>query len=531
MEGTLTVPPERNSFLGKSLWKTRHVVLGPNPRSPRPAQSRHSSSNRMHPALKTLKISPRNVSRDNVDQSDPEALWLSIYKQKGDREPLSSFAVSSIKTSRIEEFSYRKAAAAQSTLNVTLEPDNSSSNRLSRRASQCSAASSSRSRLSSLLFRNSPDSVHTIFDWQTVLEELMMEKPKTSPFDTSFSFMESSGRPSTSTTRPILPQSQGSYISATSSQHDSAVLSPSISIRSSHTGLTSPTSISPNKPLQTFEAHSSPLTESFPASSRHRPDSSVASSSPAVPRETILDRAFKMKYIPDPTSAGRQSIDATPDAPLNSIARFEALMRDMDAHAAPNGAVEAQPPTSHQLPVPIQAQRALDFISNGHTAPPPPSRPRKRPTASRPTSLALPSTRNSIITDSSHPPESPVDRRRSSISIAPGNPLSSPYGNKHATRISFTDFTKRLSESSSTILMSRPNPSGADSNSSKHSSGVSDGSFGCSGEDDGGRGPGDIPPWGTHWSSVSGGGGAVPSWSDSKRNGQCNRLSGSAFGF
>lgn len=55
------------------------------------------------------------------------------------------------------------------------------------------------------------------------------------------------------------------------------------------------------------------------------PAAILDSGSPPAPRETILDRAFQMKYIP----GSEQQIPG--EEKLSSLARFEALMQQMDA--------------------------------------------------------------------------------------------------------------------------------------------------------------------------------------------------------
>ena len=150
-------------------------------------------------------------------------------------------------------------------------------------------------------------------------------------------------------------------------------------------------------------------------------------------RETILDRAFQMNYIPGADfhhvsfmSDRKSDTSSNRENTMNSIARFEALMQEMDARKANEHRKSscALPPFIDQPKGPSTAQRALGFITSGvgNSA-----RLRQRPLkGSRPVSLAVTasSARTSVFTISS--PTSIEDqdptgafRRRSSVSITP----------------------------------------------------------------------------------------------------------------
>lgn len=245
---------------------------------------------------------------------------------------------------------------------------------------------------------------------------------------------------------------------------------------------------------------------------------SVASTPPA-PRETILDRAFTMRIIP----GGDRVEDDGKE--LSSIARFEALMRETDKRThkgkwssitaskrpttergwdpGESSEVEAERPRArrhsigipeededdseydddvdplvlslHEMPTP--AQRALEYISGRIT--PLPHRPRPPPVPPvpnidssqygqgrkvRPVSLALPQAASNVETDA-RPSTSASPKRRSSTSTK---------------RLSFTEFTRRLSSTSSLLLVQTNASSG--SSASRHSRASSEVSFGI--EDD-----------------------------------------------
>jgi hypothetical protein len=232
---------------------------------------------------------------------------------------------------------------------------------------------------------------------------------------------------------------------------------------------------------------------------------------PPGPRETILDRAFQMRCIP-----GSEKALEKEEEKISSIARFEALMKEADERKRQKSVTSIQDGGTsswdldeeseysshdevdededtdaldmwdHDFSVPTPAQRALDYIS-GRPAPAPISRPlspmsrsppipflntqamsafhgiapgvssnglRPRTGTSlsqrdiRPVSLALPSRSMSAAAISSLIPsnnnlktgdlEARDIRRRSSTSVK---------------RLSFTEFAKRLSSTSSLLLV------------------------------------------------------------------------------
>ncbi|KAI9831948.1 MAG: hypothetical protein M1826_002676 [Phylliscum demangeonii] len=494
MEGLLLVPPDKNAILTRSQWKTRYVSLGPSSPPSRPVHPRSTSSSslRLNSSLRQMKLGSRNVSQVSVEQlaAAEEAWWIHIFKHKGDLDPISSYPASSIISCTIHDYAYRKTSSVQPTLMVTVHTGDPKRVRQARRLSQSHPASCSTAGQSqTMLFRSVPSAPHSIRDWHRVVQEQLLPAPgpdagpDTAALPPSSS--HKSSRPSTSGTRPGIPPSQGSHVSVTSSQPGSA-----LSIRTTRTGASSPTSISPHHASKSmYEAgpsSSSPLSEHFRTPSPFRPGSpppaspsaaSSAAAAAAPPRETILDRAFKRNCIP---GAGAYAA-GEPTTTMNSIARFEALMQDLEARRAseargPASVVEGgdhagSEPRSRAPPdlLPPSARRALEYISSGQahsrstsasastitspispgaTSPPLPPLPgprARRPghgsghggsgsgssRPSRPTSLALPpsySTSNvptmrasamDALTGAGH-----VDRRRSSISTAASSSTS-----------------------------------------------------------------------------------------------------------
>lgn len=262
---------------------------------------------------------------------------------------------------------------------------------------------------------------------------------------------------------------------------------------------------------------------------------------PPAPRETILDRAFMMRYIP-----GSERVSSTEEdnGRMSSIARFEALMKEaedrrkikdskygVDKSNGRNGSVigweleeedeesdsdgeldkeqdyddglhleedESVDPLSisiHEMPTP--AQRALEYIS-GRTTPLPQRRP-KSPPPPLPISRAQPPPRarttppvtqrserpHSVIVSSTHylDPSTATSEVPTSTALKRS---SSTHTSSSAKRLSFTDFTKRLSSTSSLLLVQTNASTGSTSSRNSHQS--SDASFGDVGDADGSNG-------------------------------------------
>lgn len=618
------MPPEKASIIGKSLWKTRFVSLGPAPPAAAPSMrsngprstSSSSSSSRLNSSLKQLKLGSRNASQISVEQAYPaNDRWLCVYKHKGDHEPVALYAASSIVSCTVQDYTHRKTHSAQPTLIVTVQAGGpKKKNRQARRLSQTGGLSASHT--ATILFRAVQSAPDSIRGWQEALQDLLDAPPDQHRADAALPY--SSNRPSTSTARPTLPPSQESYVSAGGSHPGSA-----LSIRTSHTALSSPISSSPQNAAHGLESSSSPRSDRFGSPSPYRTVSPPFPPPPppaAVVRETILDRAFKMNCIPGAAPA----LEGEPA--MNSIARFEALMQDIEARRA---AADARPAgvdgrahdSDEKDVIPAAAQRALEYIASGQrtscstidsagggggrspggaasSSTTSSVRPSRRP---RPASLALPSNSlRSPILDGQ-----PTDRRRSSVSTTPSslatssmmshpttilttnhqntngnsNNNNNPHQHHHhhhhhpphhhrtmsttnppttaaattttstsSKRLSLADFTRRFSSSSS-VIMARTTTT-----TSSRSSGISDVSFHCVGEDDsswgdmlvvaGGDGGGGMPRRTTMSTSTpstrgGGGGGGGGTAGGSRITGNVSshhhhrhhhRLSGSAIG-
>ena len=264
----------------------------------------------------------------------------------------------------------------------------------------------------------------------------------------------------------------------------------------------------------------------------------VIAPSPPGPRETILDRAFQMRYIP-----GSERID---DEKISSIARFEALMREADErkHQKSTGSARDGPQNSswdlyeegeessgevddeeeedeldmsdQEIKIPTQAQRALEYIS-GRGTPLPTSRPlspapRSPPIpflnsqamsafhghSSPPTNSGRIGTTTSTTTQSQARHNSlALPSRSTSTSAIPklkdASSSSSATGNSNVKekrrsstsvkRLSFTEFAKRLSSTSSLLLVQ--SNTNASSSSGREGSRRGSSEYGADGEERG----------------------------------------------
>ncbi|KFY13759.1 hypothetical protein V492_03047, partial [Pseudogymnoascus sp. VKM F-4246] len=362
MEGYLLVPPERSAIIGRAVWKPRYVVLGTNgprhPTAPKPSLPRSTSASKLHAARQGLKASSAFQSSDDIARLDQDQLWLTVSKQKGDSEIISQNLLSSIRSCEIQSIQFRKPGPAVPTLILTFEIDAASDRLRKRRSSRSGQLTSPTSTFpNSLLFRSVPDESLNIYDWQVTIAPRIRpttaDRTDASSNDSSslFAFVNpfcNSQKPSERPTisNPI-PQPEPFLHHRTSTKDHRrppksiSLISPSPSLRSRHSDLSSPaSSFSPSGPLPIQHP---PLPS--PASTLNQDGDLIsgwtsaqgrssalshythASTPPTAPRETILDRAFSMRYIPGAADAPPPSEEGK----LSSIARFEALMRDHEA--------------------------------------------------------------------------------------------------------------------------------------------------------------------------------------------------------
>lgn len=473
--------------------------------------------------------------------------------QQGEWECLAQHPVSAFKSCEIKTMSHRKQSPSLPTLLLELKPDSISDKQRKRRSSRTGGLSSSKDPLANvLMFRSVAEERFNIFDWQMNLKPLLtqgeMEETPLSPLSplspafASFTNPFATRRPSSSANRPeLVHRSSGQgpinpfAMAPLQRDRPSALISPSPSLRSRRSDLSSqasshhppmgftsshpqtyatlpsdlpsPASTSTGYDNQFIEGWTSAQGRSSALSSHTRGSNSIASavapliaSTSPAPRETILDRAFQMRYIP-----GSDRVQHKDEEKISSIARFEALMREVDerkqARAVANQTLKKtqgweldeesdesdndeifeeddNAVADDAIDMPTPAQRALDYISGRSVltptprAPPLPfynsqamsafhgqsytenigglrpgtsSSPRKQ---QRPTSLALPS--RSISTTAV-----PTNRENGNNNLKAGGTDNKEKRRSSTSvkRLSFQEFAKRLSSTSSLLLV------------------------------------------------------------------------------
>lgn len=491
--------------------------------------------------------------------------------------------MSSIASCDIQDVQYRKPGPTLPTLVITFGPDPAADKARKRRSSRTGGlSSSSNSHPNSLLFRSAPDERYNIYDWQAKIQTqikskqnffdapLSPESPAFTNFINPFSPRSPPIGRAPMSPRPELQRvgTDNTFTSTHSTptrerSQTSTLISPSPSLRSKSSNISSqassfgrPQGYQNMLPIQQVPADlPSPVStngfddqsilgwtsaqgRSSALSSHTRGSNSVSvAGTPPAPRETILDRAFQMRYIP----GSDRLPEPEDDGKLSSIARFEALMREADERLKSKGTGKAtggkasvsgwnleeedekdsddsdmedeavRPGTSdyagggrygledddvdplalsiHEMPTP--AQRALEYISGRSTpremsqrrplspqAPQPSmSPPRSRTTPPRVQRKERP--KSMAFPSSTSSPEKAADYDPH-VSMTSSTATAMKRRSSSSTkRLSFTDFAKRLSSTSSLLLVQTNNSSSASNGatSSRNSRQSSEASF------------------------------------------------------
>ncbi|KAL1884178.1 hypothetical protein VTK73DRAFT_5314 [Phialemonium thermophilum] len=374
MEGTLLVPPDRGTIIGRALWKTRYVVIGPSRgQGELPTNftaSQGTGAGRSH-MTRSSNSNPRIPTR-------PEHFVLSIYKAKTDSEPLQQHSVSSITECQVQPLAHRKQGPVLPTLVVSLSPDATTDKLRKRRSSRTVGLTSKDNSPTTLLFRQAvSDQEHKLHDWagfvNSLLQQSASDRALMSPITpVSPTFINPFASRNRDVSDPHQRPPSGNANRRTALQHKSSshthssrerpvTYSDSPSLHSKRSDLSSHAS-SMNPSYMAFQNYAtmhpadlpSPATtvgeyqgefiegwtsaqgRSSTISSPIRARDSIGSqpaamapsiidsSSPPGPRETILDRAFQLRVIP----GSERKIPG--EEKLSSIARFDALMREAD---------------------------------------------------------------------------------------------------------------------------------------------------------------------------------------------------------
>lgn len=477
----------------------------------------------------------------------PDGVYLSIYKSKDDWEAVQQHSISSITDCAVQMFALRKQGPVLPTLVIQISPDPTTDKLRKRRSSRTAGLTTTKdSGPTTLYFRASDDS-HTLNDWARYLLSLiqpsMPDRQPMSPltpvsptFSNPFTMVprdEYGPRPSSGkdSVRPPVFHSQ-SHQSRPSRDRPITYSSESPSLRSRTSDLSSHansinavgmgymvhnqhyTTVLPNdlpSPATTVgdyqgeymlgwtsaQGRSSTLSSpvkgrgsvSSQAQSQSSHQATPMSSSPPAPRETILDRAFQMRYIPG------SDREVPGEEKLSSLARFDALMREAEGRRQKSAQHVSYPP-----PAMVSAWEEDDdsdekddmndapddddssdggVFEDNVTADPtrygPPAQHTFHSLSNRHSTMSHSSSREmdhgalALRPQTSHSkrptmslrtasqPQIPISTLDLSVSPVDETP-SRPHGEKrHSTssvkRLSFSEFTKRLSSTSSLLLV------------------------------------------------------------------------------
>ncbi|KAF3925620.1 hypothetical protein ABW21_db0206312 [Orbilia brochopaga] len=353
MEGILSVPPERN-LLSRGNWKNRYVVLG----SRRLAHSGNTSAPRKlslpEEDLGTVEDVFGNHAEDDFALRFASSnMRLSIYRQKLDPEPLASYPMDCVTSCYVGDIAHRKAFSSMSkttynplcptlVVNIQLEPVFSSSSSR-RRGMESPTASSSQLHDAdegklTLFFRSGPRDTPPLTIWcreiQTYIRTGQSRRSSAVTFGGDKMISRHSHRPtaydlkiaedeweeerSSVRNRPTAQtttRSSEESSAESSSRSSGAAADPRPISTSVPHGYRGHASSSNQSPVDPQDAYSSVGSDYMAGASM--------SSSPR--RETILDRAFSMNYIPSSPTVTSHSLSTSP---LNSVARFEAVAAD-----------------------------------------------------------------------------------------------------------------------------------------------------------------------------------------------------------
>ncbi|KAH7033200.1 uncharacterized protein B0I36DRAFT_348292 [Microdochium trichocladiopsis] len=353
MEGYLTIPPDRGTILGRALWKTRYVVIGGPQRDStphngdRPVRAKDASA-------RTLKEKPSVLA----DQAS--GTFLSIYKNKDDTEPVQQYSLASISECHVQLLAHRKQGPILPTLAIWISPDPAADKLRKRRSSRTAGLTSSKETgPTTLWFRVCPDEqTLALSDWsryiQSLIQPTIPDRHPISPISpTSPSFINPFS-PATRSSMHARPAGSARPAHTSYSSESPSLRSRRSDISSSHNSsstqnassandytpvypndIPSPAMTVPDYPDEFIEGWTSAQGRSSTLGSPIRVRGSMGpsqvtmpvgadSSSPPGARETILDRAFSMRYIPGADTA------IPGEEKLSSLARFDALMREAE---------------------------------------------------------------------------------------------------------------------------------------------------------------------------------------------------------
>ncbi|KAK4204254.1 hypothetical protein QBC40DRAFT_104503 [Triangularia verruculosa] len=366
MEGFLSVPPDRGTIIGRAMWKPRYMVVGGPQRDQTPGIARAPSN--------------RSSAPKELFRVPSEGVYLSIYKSKEDQEPSQQYSINSITDCQVQMMAHRKQGPVLPTLVINIIPDPAADKLRKRRSSRTAGFTSNKDTgPTQLLFRavDEPPQQqfprYTLQDWARFVQQLIQPNmpgrtplspvtpasptfvnPFTRPRELSDTQRSDGGnagprpgftrghtthsgrdRPVTFSDSPSLRSKRSDISSATSSIQTHNLVFQNYTTMLP-TDLPSPATTIGEYQGEFIEGWTSAQGRSSALSSPVRERGSVGSgptplapimdagTSPPGPRETILDRAFQMRRIPG------SEREVPGEEKLTSLARFDALMRDMD---------------------------------------------------------------------------------------------------------------------------------------------------------------------------------------------------------
>ncbi|ERT02865.1 hypothetical protein HMPREF1624_01168 [Sporothrix schenckii ATCC 58251] len=199
MEGILHVPPDRGTIIGRAIWKSRYVVVA-DPSDTKQLmqqqrqQSSHTGSSSSFSSIVPAKPSatasrgqqppPRVATPRSPASLSPENMFLSVFKSKGDWEPIQQHAISSITDCQVQMLAHRKQGPVLPTLVINVSPDPVTDKLRKRRSSRTAGFTTTKETApSTLWFRPAEDCAqkNILQDWCHFIQTLMLQLGASTP--------------------------------------------------------------------------------------------------------------------------------------------------------------------------------------------------------------------------------------------------------------------------------------------------------------------------------------------------------------
>ncbi|KAF8545334.1 hypothetical protein BDD12DRAFT_976988 [Trichophaea hybrida] len=423
MEGWLQVPPGERNLIGRAQWKPRYLRLSYSLSGSRSSVSTTASSTRPTTSGSinqsgATSTTTTGTTKGGLERSqsthhvsalatavavDAVRQWtLAIYKQKVDLEPIVRYPVDRIQ--RIascyigDVAANKKKSPVLPTLVINLRgsdaplhhsSSSSSSRTFRRRSNEVPSKDGSKGNGigSTLLFRPHGNEPYCLERWSREIQSRLIQSPTTvtrsNTIDSTFrggieqddddppSLFLINGEPNTAFLSPSI-RSKNSNLSSIDSDDRSSLVSnsPSEILGSPRSGAEE------RRPQSAMSEQVQPRQNLRGTYPRKRSDDMTAKNSGLAKgsgpvgtapgrRETILDRFFSSTAPPNAASDNRPERQT-----MSSMARFEALMNELESARGGELTLEHPPPLP-KIPlerprrIPSPTQRALEFVSTG----------------------------------------------------------------------------------------------------------------------------------------------------------------------